>query len=277
MTYSSCFCIASSIRQQRSTLARHRRKITGDNWLLLTWPPAPYTWQVNILREIMKASIKKFKRIYHVGALSTQPAPRSRSSHEGPCLSVSKVPEAWRRIARLGNDPLWLLDKPDGQFLHIHKLTKAQKSEIIAWGYANGYATEGLGWVTELSSMDDNGDSETQFALDATEEDAIRMHGNVGEGEEGDDEVLKRYTRAMPFATEKLKEYAEQDVSLLMVFDMLALAYAEQVLDIDGLFWNERLDVYGYSAPRAGILRSKLSSWTINLAPAGHDTKEQMY
>jgi hypothetical protein len=81
----------------------------------------------------------------------------------------------------------------------------------------------------------------------------------------------------MPFPTEKLTAYAEQKLELCMVFDMLALAYAEQVLDLDGLYWAENLDVDAYSAPRAGLVRSKMSSWTFTPAPAGHDTKEEEY
>lgn len=222
----------------------------------------------------MPAPIKKFKRLYHVGMLAEQPAPHSRDSHEGPCLSVSRVPEAWRTIARLGADPLWMLDKPDGKFLHMHKLSKKLKAEIIQWGYATGYATEGLGWITELNEgsedNEDVDDEDISFSTAESEAEAIRTCGTA-------DEVHARYTRAMPFPTEKLTAYAEQKLDLCMVFDMLALAYAEQVLDLDGLFWNERLDIYSYSAPRAGILRSKLNTWTIKPTPKGHDTKEEDY
>lgn len=220
----------------------------------------------------MTIPIKKFKRLYHVGMFAEQPAPHSRDSHEGPCLSVSRVPEAWRSIARLGRDPLWMLDKPDGKFLHMHKLSKKLRAEIVQWGYANGYATEGLGWITERDEGSEEGGDEddVRFFTDESEALAIRHCGTT-------EEVRARYTRVMPFATEKLTAYAEQKLDLDMVFDMLALVYAEQVLDLDGLFWNERLDIYSYSAPRAGIVRSKLSSWAIKLAPKGHDTKEEEY
>jgi hypothetical protein len=107
-----------------------------------------------------------------------------------------------------------------------------------------------------------------QYVTDETHELAVRHCGE-------DDEVAKRYTRLMPFPTNKLTAYAEQKLDLGLVFDMLALAYAEQVLDLDGLYWNERLDVYAYSAPRAGLLRSKMSSWTFTPAPTGFDTKEE--
>lgn len=216
----------------------------------------------------MKFPIAKMKKLYHVGDLDVQPAPHSRSSHEGPCVSVSEVPGAWREIARLGEAPLWVLRKANGAFLDMLRLSAEAQDVIVQWGYANGYAIEGAGWVSELHPDDEDEDDEVRYCYHPTLEEALRQMGEVGD-QEDDCEVRARYTKQMPFATDKLVAYAEQQVDLLMVFDMLALAYAEQVLDLDGLFWHENLDILGYSAPRGGILRSKLGSWTIKKAPPG--------
>lgn len=216
----------------------------------------------------MNAPIKKFNRVYHVGMLAAQPAPRSRDSQEGPCLSISRVPNAWRAIAQLGAAPIWTLEKKDGKFLDMHKVSEALKAEITQWGYDKGYAVEGQAVVTEVDDQDEDGEDEVRIYLDATPAEAVRQHGE-------DDEVRARFTIPHPRPTDKLVEYAEQKVDLGLVFDMLALVYSEKVLDIDGLFWNENLDVYAYSAPRAGLLRSKLSTWTFTQGHIGHNKEEQ--
>lgn len=216
----------------------------------------------------MKFPVKKLKLLYHVGNMAAQPAPHARSSHEGPCLSVSEVPGAWRSIARLGEAPLWILHKPNGAFLDMLQVSTEAKDAIVQWGYANGYAVEGTGWISEFHLDDEDDPQDVRYCANATFEESVSQCGEVGEPED-DCEVRARYSKQMPFATDKLGEYAEQKLDLLMVFDMLALAYAEQVLDLDGLFWDERLDILSYSAPRGGILRSKLGSWSIKKAPHG--------
>jgi hypothetical protein len=210
----------------------------------------------------------KMKLLYHVGDMASQPAPHSRESHEGPCLSVSEVPGAWRSIARLGDAPLWTLRKPTGAFLNMLRLPAEAKDAIVQWGYANGYAVEGIGWVSEFHPDDEDEGADARYCVQPSLEESVRQCGEVGE-QDDDCEVRARYSKPMPFATDKLVAYAEQQVDLLMVFDMLALAYAEQVLDLDGLFWDENLNILRYSAPRGGLLRSKLGSWTIKKARKG--------
>lgn len=219
----------------------------------------------------MKIPIHKFKMLYHVGELDAQPLVNSRSSYEGPCLSVSEVPNAWRAIARLGDAPLWKLTKNENQFLNMHRMSKALKEAVLQWGTETGLTENREGWVTELSSSDEDGMPYTRLSLSATYEMAVRDFGA-----DGDDDVSARYTLMMPFATEKLSIYARQKVDLMLATDMLTLAYAEQVLGLDGVFWDEELDVLAYSAPRAGIFPRKLSSWTVTQS-ATSENHEEVY
>ena len=50
--------------------------------------------------------------LYHVGDMNGKPWPTS--SMEGPLLSCSSYPEDWRAIARLGQAPIWTVQRIDG-------------------------------------------------------------------------------------------------------------------------------------------------------------------
>ena len=53
------------------------------------------------------------------------------------------------------------------------------------------------------------------------------------------------------------------EVSSSTAFDLLTTFYVEQVLNWDGIYWDDRYDPYDYSAPRAVIFNSKLNSFQI--------------
>lgn len=63
---------------------------------------------------IMDIPTLKAKAIYHVGTMN-EGAKSSffTDSLEGHCISVSRCPAAWRKIAKLGGNPLWELQRYD--------------------------------------------------------------------------------------------------------------------------------------------------------------------
>jgi len=191
--------------------------------------------------------------LWHVGTLNL--ADKSRGSHEGAGLSVSLHPDAWRVIARgrvRGDD--WTLSKPDGQFLDYHELSDTHLEQITHWGVANGYVEHRT--LYQATWFDDELDSEL-MSLHLTCEEA--------EDECSDpDSVQELPARLVP--TAKLKTRVNGDAPLVLVPDLLATVFAEDVLNVDGVWWEDRLDVYAYSAPRGVISATKLPSWQISLA-----------
>jgi hypothetical protein len=215
----------------------------------------------------MHVPTKTFKTLFHIGDLTAQPAVGSRSSLEGPCLSVSQVPNAWRTIAQLGAAPLWELSKEGNTFLNVLRMSKPLKKAVVQWGCKKGFVQERLGWITEF--YDEEG--EIRISHSESQEKAVADWG------EGEDEIAKRYSQLMAFATEKLEAYVRQKVELSLVTDMLTIAYAEQVLNLDGLYWGEILDVCALSAPRAGIFPSRLSEWSITRSKSDVNPNEEEY
>jgi hypothetical protein len=68
--------------------------------------------------------------VFHVGDLESKPRRRT-ISYEGPGLSVSRCPDAWTRIARLGGYATWTLRRSGrglGRFLDRHALSQASLS-----------------------------------------------------------------------------------------------------------------------------------------------------
>lgn len=189
----------------------------------------------------------------HVGTLN--PADKSRGSHEGAGLSVSLHPDAWRVIARgqvRGDD--WTLFKSDGLFLDYHELSEVHIEQIAHWGVTNGYVERGT--LYQATWFDDELDSEL-MSLHLTREQA-------GDECSDPDSIQELPDRLVP--TAKLKARVNGDAPLVLVPDLLATVFAEEVLSVDGVWWEDRLDVYAYSAPRGVISATKLPSWQISLA-----------
>lgn len=190
--------------------------------------------------------VKKITKVFHVGDLNIKN--KSSSSLEGSGLSVSKNPEEWRQIARLGNRDLYLLNNTNGLFLDAYKLNKNQKNNIINWGVEKGYVepTEtyrvlyGDGSYMEFDDL-------KKAKYEAGDEYKIRLNKIGG---------LK--------PTDKLKFDTKQNrIDILQTFDLLLTVFIENTTDYDGIWWNDRLDVLDYSAPRGVIFNSKLKNWNV--------------
>jgi hypothetical protein len=183
-------------------------------------------------------------------------------------LSVSLVPNAWRAIAKLGGLPLWEFQKEGNKFLDVLRMSKALQTDVRQWACENGFASEQEGWVTVMH--DEEGG--IRSVMSATREQAV---ADWGEGE--DDNIARRFATPMLFPTEKLEEYARQRIELSLVTDMATIAYADQVLGLDGLYWNETLDVAALSAPRGGIIQSRLHGWKLTHLKSDMNPKEEQY
>ena len=48
----------------------------------------------------------------------------------------------------------------------------------------------------------------------------------------------------------------------IMVADMLAMAYAEDVLRLDGVWWEDRHDPAALSAPRGAIFAARVAAFS---------------
>ncbi len=194
-------------------------------------------------------------RVAHVGTMDRNR--KTDGSQEGAGLSVSLHPVAWMHIWSLG-DSGFILEGP-GRFIDAMSLTTEEKSRIIAWGLDHGLLEESV--VYAVSYHDDELERAVEFEMPSLE-------AAEAEAEEYLDATIE--PRQSTTATVKLAELSDHDprrrgpqhIPTDFQFDLVLNLYAEaECADIDGVWWNERLDPERHLAPRGVILPSRITQW----------------
>lgn len=216
----------------------------------MSWPPT-LTRVSEVMAKSSKLPIITLGKLFHVGSLNAKK--KGKHSYEGNGLSVSTHPDAWRRIARgqVSGDT-FSANKTANRFLNAHALTNKHTEAIANWAVQQGYLLP-TGTVT-VSWFDDEMDSElSQEFLSmakAKQEFGDLEDYTVSVNKKGysPTAMLKKITKNLQMTPTGVLEY------------VLPL-YAEE-MGLDGVWWNDRLDVQKYSAPRGVIVPSKISTWT---------------
>ena len=188
----------------------------------------------------------KIRVLYHVGTMDY--SRKRKDSHEGDGLSVSICPEVWERITEgYSHGATHTLYKENPRLLDYYALTSEQKSEVSEWGKSQGYVQETI--LYKAIFYDEDG--KEYYSLHLSREEALE-----------ESEETEEIQGLIP--TEKLKAETYTNIDLISVFDVVLEKYTEQVLGYDGIYWDEELDVFGYSAPRGVIFNSRLVSFQID-------------
>ena len=208
--------------------------------------------------NLQKIPVRKLARVFHVGTLNAQHKGRGGPSHEGNGLSVSLHPNEWSDIARLGGET-FTLTRSGGAFLDFRKLSESQLAELEAWGAQNGWLTKVTLWRFDY--------------IDSETEDERYMFCNTlaeaeGEAEDRtengyDDEGHKLTEVTIPALSDKARERIGFKQDDIFALDMAAAFLVEDCTELDGVWWNDRLDPGFLSAPRGVIVLSRLPSWTV--------------
>lgn len=188
--------------------------------------------------------------VYHIGNLNVAEKGVRGSSYEGNGLSVSVNPDAWEEIAELGGLPWWRLERSGASFLDFHALSAAQRNAIMDWGQTQGLVEPATIWRIE-------------FEDDELESTMMRYFANEAEAQ-----AEATYLDAAPpitepgwKCTEKLLLRMNWTDALAEAVDGVAMAYAEDVLDVDGVWWDDKLAPEILSAPRGVIFPHRLTLW----------------
>jgi hypothetical protein len=190
------------------------------------------------------------ERLYHVGSLDHQ---KKRNGYEGAGLSVSTHPNAWMRIARghVTGDTHQCI-KADNAFLNAHLLSPKNVADIKNWAIESGYLTP---YETVSVSWFD----------DEMENTVFQTFASISEAKEEFEDLEEFYDVSVDqggvLPTEKLKNETRQThMDLTGLLDFVLPLYAEK-LGLDGVWWQDRLDIVSYSAPRGVIVPSKIETW----------------
>lgn len=196
-----------------------------------------------------------FEELYHIGTLN--PEHKGRESHEGAGLSVSLHPDAWRKIARLGGFPLHTLQKENNQFLDYYESLedKSFEERILSWGLEKGYIAPATiyhveYWDDELECVVRGSYTNKKVAEDEYEP-------------YEEDEEAKLYSTDGYISLSPLQERTRASVSPSFVLPLLTTVFVEDETELDGVWWEEKLDVYAYSAPRGVIIPKRVNEWNV--------------
>lgn len=221
--------------------------------------------------------ILKQEEWYHVGMMDV--SKKGENSYEGHCLSVSQHPESWRRIARLGDSDTFRVHKENGQFLDAHALTDEQWKIIKTWGVEAGYLKEEE--VFTYIFRDEEGE---ECAMELYSRSEWELESGWDEEDEEEQKSLEknclRIERLLT-ATDALKDaecWVSKKCPSFISEDLILIRYADEVLEIDGVYWEDNLKESSLSAPRAGIVRSRLNQWSIeNMTSPRHEEEKSMF
>lgn len=220
----------------------------------------------------MKFPLRNQDIWFHVGDLSKKV---QKNSYEGSGLSVSDCPEAWQRIARLGGEITYKLEREGGRFLDMLYVSIPVRKELFQWAVEKGYLTKNDIWVyhfydeefdgfyeMELPSLEDAQAEADWEELDEAEQ-AIVMKRLKNRENEAEEYASTIFNATRFSATEMLLEAEGWTGSCTssQAEDFAIMRYAEEVLLLDGVYWDEELDVARLSAPRAVIFQSQLPYW----------------
>lgn len=216
-----------------------------------------------------------FTTLWHLGTLDPQEKGCHGESQEGHGLSVSTEPDAWERIAKLGGSPLWELEREGNRFLDVHAMDDSLRQEIADWNERRGNVTWADAWEwtrydeeldTQISGLSESlEDAALEAGFDDFAEEVAACEAEGREPPELSAEVAERVTQKRVLVPtealcERLKVSGASKPSVL-IDDWMAIAYAEDVLMLDGVWWEDRLDLNDLSAPRGVIFPDRLFDW----------------
>lgn len=192
-----------------------------------------------------------FDSVFHVGTLD--PSRKGESygrSYEGSGLSMSLHPDDWQQIARLSGH-VWQIGTSSLRFMSRHDVDESQTAAAVAWAESEGLVEIRDMW---LYSTGENENGDATFAYAATREEAL---DELAYFEDDSQPELRR----VPVATELLAErtgqrfHPDEDVT-----DDALIVFAEQHLDVDGLWWEDDYDPDVLSCPRGVIFAGKVAA-----------------
>lgn len=206
------------------------------------------------------------RKVFHVGSMdpAAKGMTHNAASHEGNGLSISLHPETWRHIARLSDEPTWVLNREGARFLDAHSLTQAHRDISIQWAEAQGLVE--MTAAAQVSYDDLDANCRACVVFDMTSEDG-RRNANEEMADIDPEAKPKINFMAMPRATQAMSDRVGFKVPLLNAADIALTCFAEDVLhsalQIDGVWWEDDFSPDNLSAPRGVIHLSALPSWEV--------------
>ena len=198
---------------------------------------------------------RSFPKLFHVGTLKI--ADKRRGSYEGAGLSVSLHPRTWMQIARIAGT-VWQCTRAGNRFLNFYRMTKAQKALIGDWAIQQGLAQRMTVW--RVYFWDEEAEEKRYFDF-IDQKEAQNEFDDLKHGQGDETATIKRIPGSLMGTSAMHQRMMQDRPDPADAVEHAAIAYAEDVLKIDGVWFNERLDPDSLSAPRGVIVPSMVRHW----------------
>lgn len=219
------------------------------------------------LDRVVLAATSPVGRLWHVG--TGDPTHKGGSSYEGDGLSVSRHPADWARIARLGGRVHEVVAGGGGPtvMVYAHEVDAVAAME----------AARALGWVRPVTvwvaTVEDEDGEPTTFDL-ATEEEAVEEVADALDLDPDHPadarEIASRVSREAAWAPEPVVLPSRTDANGMSALDHVllhALAVRPSLSHVDGVWWEDRYDPVGLSAPRGTVHVERLDRFVLRPDP----------
>ncbi|WP_313200369.1 hypothetical protein [Rhizobium sp.] len=192
----------------------------------------------------------KFELVAHIGEMDR--SKKNLGSHHGAGLAVSRHPEAWGRIARIGTAGFIL--RPAAcpfRFLDRRSMSDEERAQVTEWAFAHDYLIEAVRFKVSYTDIETD---ERRYILYKSRDDA---EAELEEAEEGALDIVETFeaTTRLIVSTDQIARQ-QGKITDNLAFDLALTCYAEQLLDVDGVWWSDRLRPQKYSAPYGTLLRT---------------------
>tara|TARA_B100000700_G_scaffold252166_1_gene283545 strand:- start:16285 stop:16941 length:657 start_codon:yes stop_codon:yes gene_type:complete len=178
--------------------------------------------------------------VFHCGEL--KPELRKNYSLEGNLLSVSPFPDVWKRINRINSNQIIKLAAD--YFVDVIKVKNDNDLLLKIKNFAiNSHLVKEVTYYS-VSYFDDE--------LEAEMETLIQDFNEAKADSESYETELK--TKTLLESEKKLDNFFEQsNIPVCLTEDFIIMYYFINELKQYKFFWNEKLDILNYSAPRGGV------------------------
>ena len=203
-------------------------------------------------------TIKELNGVVHVGHLQS-PRKQPHFSLEGQELSVSVHPDDWKAIAHLSGDQTTLVHKDDeGQFFCLDPQTPVTDDEILVC-LENNWIERTTGH--RLTVFNEEYQTTTRFLFyNGCEAEQEALAYGKPPSALDKTEVFKLGEKGKRYCEDAFKK-ATADLGPLEVESLIPIWAAKEQLDVDGVWWKNRLCPAEFSAPRGCIFWGKLGRW----------------
>lgn len=201
----------------------------------------------------MKIPLVITSELWHIGDLDNNTQGK-RQSFEGNLLSASACPNAWEGIARLGGGKYYSLNQ-ETMLVNMWEALKGDEYEplrlvVQQWALKRRLIEPGVIYVASYYDDEQECEREMHFTSEAEARAEVEVEGCDSEIE----------SRSLFLATETLLKTHGLDSSMAssgLEYALIEWARKNASRMIKGVYWDEKLDELGLSAPRAGMFSTK--------------------